>query len=177
VGIEAGHRQARPRDAEARQPFRGDAHDLAQPIRRQQARHVGQWDVHGGERNLERRRPEEHDRVADTAQVREQIRVASPRQAGGREGRLVHRRRHDGGHPPGERVGHRALDGVERGAAGRGVHGPGGKRRHVGGCVRPVDDWIARGPHARVGRGLLADLRADAGRIACRNRDDGARHG
>ena len=82
MGIESCQRQARSRNPKQRQLPRREIDDPAEPLRCQHPRHVRQRNMHGGKNNLERRGPEHHRDLACAGEMREQVRVSLPLQAG-----------------------------------------------------------------------------------------------
>ena len=123
-------------------------------------------DVVIGSRTLDRA-------TAAAAQVREQVGVSLPRQAGCRPGGLVDRCGGDGVDAALTRVGDGAHDLVVGAPAGVGRDEAGGIGRQFCGRHRPVDDRRAYGGDTRIAARGLGDFRTNTGRIAGGHRDDG----
>ena len=102
--------------------------------------------------------------------MREQIRVAVPRESGQAKRFLINRCRGNSRHIALLRVGCSADDGVVRRLPRVGRKDAGLKLRAR---LRAVQDRFADAEHARVGCGAARDLRSDAGRIPFSNRDTG----
>ena len=95
VRIQAGDGDARRAHAEPRQLARRQRDRRLERWLRQRARHVGQRDVNRRQHDAQRVGVEHHRDVRRAGQMREQIGVAAPRQAGQPERFLVDRRRRD----------------------------------------------------------------------------------
>jgi hypothetical protein len=166
--VQPRQRQARRRDAEPRQPVRGEIDDAVEPFARELGGHRGQRHMDGGEHHFQRLAPEHHRHPRAAGEVREQVRVPLPRQPRARERQFVHRRGRHGVHRAGLGVADRGTDRVERGAAGVGrqlAHG----KRVLG--RRTVEHRFAHLAHAWIVGRLARDLGSDAGRVADGNRD------
>ena len=143
--VQTGDRDARCRDAEARQLARRQRDRRLERFPGNGARHVGQRDVHRGEHDTQRLRVEHHRDVGGTGQMREEIRVAVPRQAGQAKRLFVHRCCGDGVDGVLLRIRHRTHDHVVRGAARVGAQHAGWKDGTV---RRRVQHGVARVAHA-----------------------------
>ena len=119
VRIERGERQARRVDAEPRQFAGGEPNRALDEVGRQRSRNVGQRDVDGRQHHSNRRRLEHHRDKRRAGEVREEIRVPAPRQAGHGESLLADGRRGDGIDSSLLRILDRTNDRVVRGATAR----------------------------------------------------------
>jgi len=169
VRIQSRERDARARDAEARQLARGQVDDFGKERRREQPGHIRERDVHRREDDLQRVGPEHHGDAGRVREVRQQVRVPLPLEPRTREPQLVDRCRGDRG----DAAGHRVADGradrlVRREARVGGQHA----RLEPGAVRRAVDHGLTGVADARMIGRLLRDLRTDARGIARRNRDD-----
>ncbi len=163
--IETGDGQAGRCDTEARERFGSNPDHAEQPRPGQIVRHERERDMDGREHDLEPLGPEHHHDVVDTAEMREQVGVAAPRQTGGRKGLLVDRRRDDGIDVCRKRIRRRADDRLVGRARRAGVDAASRKLRDFFGQMRTVDHRPTDRRDARIANRFERDLRADAGGI------------
>ena len=82
VRVEARDGEPRPGEAEARKLARGEPDRLLHHLAREQARHVGEGDVHRREHDAKLVGIKHHRDMRSARQVRQQVGVAVPGQAG-----------------------------------------------------------------------------------------------
>jgi len=82
VRVQAGERDARTRDAEARELARGQVDDVAEQRPGEKPRHLGERDVHRRQDDLQRLRPEHHGDARRAREMRQQVGVPLPVQPG-----------------------------------------------------------------------------------------------
>ena len=173
VRIEAGEGEARARHAEARQLVVRQADRGVDALRGEEPRDIGERDMHGGEDDVQTVRVEQHPDIGGVREVRQQVGVAAPGQAGGGPGRFVDRGGGDGVDAARLRVANRGDDRGVGGAAGVGRDDTGLEPCAGVGGVGAVEYRCAEGADRRVGRHERGDLRADAGGVARGDGDAG----
>jgi len=82
VGVQAGERDARTRDSEARELARGQVDGVAEQRLGEQPRHLRERDVHRRQDDLQRIGPEHHGDARRAREMRQQVRVPLPLQPG-----------------------------------------------------------------------------------------------
>ena len=170
VRIEPGHGDARRRNIEPGQLAGRQRNRRFQRRLSQRARHLRQRDVHGRQHDAQGVGVEHHRDVARAGQMRQQIGVSRPGQAGQPERFLVDGRGRDGVHGATLRVGGRANEQIVGGASGVCAQDAG---REHGAGRRRVEHRLTDLEHGSIGRRARRDFRADARRVADRDRHAG----
>jgi hypothetical protein len=158
-------------ETETRQLASSEIDRALEHLAGQCARNLRERDVHGREDHAERLRVEHHRHARRTRQVREEIRVASPRQSRGGKCFLVDRRRGNGINAAGLRVAGRLDNRVIRRATRPRRDAAPLVLRGVTLTRRAVQDDLACGRERGIGRGLSSNLGPDTRGIAHRDPD------